>query len=580
MTRLNGPGHHHGSHFESMRAVRRVVAFFALSFFAHWLGARATAVLITQALRGKVFGSPDSNDIARRIVVDSDGSLYIAGITTPSRPGVQGWGSTEAGEATGKKDIFLAKFTASAKLVWVKRSGSKGDDVVNDLALSNEGLYLCGATTGRLGMDPRGSSDAFVMKFTTDGIKAWKRPFQFGSTEYDSCNAIFIDPNSRRIYLTGSTMGKLFGSVQPRKGTSNQFVCSFSEVPNDATAGLQLLQGRQTGSSGHSSGDAIAIGNNHVLLMTTEWESLNKRNRTTTYLSELSVDTLLHRKLHMIKSLDEGSFYARRMAAVNTTGDVYFVGTTYLDKGIVDYHALKYSLKDEDTRARPTWKQRVGSVAANAQMQTQTACIVADESHDVVYVAGVEDGYYANENSGVVITPLLKLRMDDGEVAQRWHRSTTTPEEKEEITDLALDLDKNVVYAGTWDGGAHLHSNTLLGSFGSRAQNSRQPGATPVATSNLHAGVVDEGGTKGRNRGRMVGYLLLGLGSLGIALTAMIAYGMRVSKRTIDGGDGDSQSGTNGIEEMRRQAVEAHRQAEGDEPESKDVVIGGSAAPC
>ncbi|CDF34625.1 unnamed protein product [Chondrus crispus] len=560
-----------------MRSLRRIVAFYTLSLFANWLTAGATAVLITQALRGKVFGSPDSNDVAKQIVVGADGSMYVAGVSTPSRPGGQAWGDPEAGDVLGNTDIFLAKFTASTELAWVKRTGSAGEDVVNDLVMAGEALYLCGATTGNLAMDPRGSSDAFVMKFTVDGAKAWRHPFQFGSNRNDSCNALSVDRNSMKIYVTGSTMGILFGSIQPRNTTTHHFLASFSEIQNNETLGLQLIQGRQTASSGNSSGDAIAIGNNHVLLMTTEWEDVRKRYRTVTYLRELSLDTLLDRKLHMIKSLDEGSFRATGMAAVNMSGDVFFVGTTNLDTNKTEYHALKYSLKNDDAKSSSMWTQRIGSVASNVKMPTQTPCIVADEANDVVYVAGVEDGYLPNENSSVVISPLIMLRMDNGEVAQRWHRSTTIAFDKEEITDIAFDLEKGAVYTGTWDGGVELLSNALVGSFGSRALNLSLPSAPPARNPNVTVTSIEA--KEEAKRSRTIGYILLGLASTGIAVTGMIAYGLRAARGKGNGSDDHLPDAANKMEEMRRQVLEAHLQAGGDHSAVAEVTIGGSAAP-
>lgn len=553
-----------------------------LLIFVQFLNAESTAVLINQALKGKVFGSPNSNDVAKRIVVGGDGAIYVAGETTPNKPDVVPWGDAEAGEATAKTDVFLAKFSTSGQLVWVKRFGSTGEDVLNDLILANGGLYLCGSTTGKLAIDPRGPADAFVMKFSLDGIKAWRHPFQFGSKRHDSCNSMHVDTNANIIYVTGTTTGKLFGSITPPNATSHSFVSSFSELLNDDIAGLQLIQGRQRGTHGNSSGEAIALSSNRVFQMTTEWEAMDKKHRAITYLNELEPETLVLRKLHMIKSSDEGSFQGRRMAAVNESGDIFIVGVTNLSGGRRDYHAVKFGLKEDNNVRGVLWVTKVGSVSTQAKLHIQVPSIVADKSHNVTYIAGVEDGYFTSDNAGVVIIPMYKLRMSNGEVAQRWHRSTTVPQDKEEVTDIALDPGKAVVYTGTWDGGPDLHANVLIGSFGSRGHTSRSPGSRPIASvQNTQNALMGEKEKKKAASTKVVGFVLLSLGGVGVVLAVAMAFQLRSSKRKIDLGDGDSYTDTeNAMQEMRRQVAESHRQAAFSRGEPRDVVVGGSAGPC
>lgn len=563
-----------------MRRRDRLAALQVLLTFAYLLTAESSAVLVTQALKGRVFGSPNSSDVAKRIVIGGDGSIYIAGITTPAKAGILPWGDAEAGEVTGKTDIFLAKFSTSGRLVWVKRTGSAGEDVLNDLKLANGGLYLCGSTTGKFAIDPRGSSDAFVMKYTLDGIKAWRHPFQFGSSRYDTCNSLQVDASSNTVYLTGTTMGKVFGSVTPANATTHYFVASFTEIFNDDAIGLQLIQGRQRGSHGNSSGDGIVMAKNRVFLMTSEWEDFDKKDRSITYLSELDREGLVLRKLHVIKTSDEGSFQGKRMTAVNETGDVYIAGVTNLPGDRKEYHAVKFSFNEGGGTSGVMWATRVGSVSSDARMMTQTPSIVADASRNVAYVAGVEDGYFTDGKSGIVIVPMFKLRMDNGEIAQRWQRATTIPLETEEVTDIALDPGKVVVYTGSWDGGPEFHANVLIGSFGSRGHSSRSPGSRPVTNGAfIQAGAANEEEKKKMGRGKVVGFVLLGLGVAGVVLTALVAFGMRSSKRNINMGDDKLPLTDNAMEEHRRQVAESHRSSGFSQAEANDVVVGGSASP-
>lgn len=82
-------------------------------------------------------GSPGNESIAG-VVTDSNGDSYVAGTTTGAL----------TGPAHGGGDAFLAKYSASGTLTWVRQFGTREDDSVTGLALRGDRLYIVGTTYG------------------------------------------------------------------------------------------------------------------------------------------------------------------------------------------------------------------------------------------------------------------------------------------------------------------------------------------------------------------------------------------------------------------------------------------------
>lgn len=578
------PRNHHVSPCEASKMGFRHLWLLVLVLPSLIITANAAKVLMSQVLRGRVFGSETSSDIPKRILVGEDGALYVGGTTIPKSEGDPAWGHVDAGEVVGKSDIFVAKFSSMGQLVWVKRTGSTGDEELRDLKIANEALYVCGWTEGNFGAASRGGADAFIMKFTLDGDKAWRYPLQFGSSEDDSCNALEIDAAGQRVFAVGSTRGKLFGSLKPVNNSAQFFSASFEEF--DDSVGLKLFVGRQNGSRGNSSSSAIAISGNHAFVMSTDWENQSAgKAYLHTHINVLDRETLLIHRRFRITGEGNNSFRGVRMVIVSETEDSYVIGESLHSNGTMSYNVLKITQTGNDSVDGVTWATRVGRRSTNASLLHQTPSLIVDDSAERVYVAGVEDGFFverssAEETSGVMIMPFIQIRSSTGVIEQCWHRTTSVPSEMEEITDIALDPANKVVYTGVWNGGYKFQSNVLIGSFGSTEHTSRRPGSIPVASVGFaQAGDEIERAKKESGRGKLVGYVLLGLGVGGVILTALILHGMRSSKRDVVLANSDESEGGIDMEEIRRQVAEAHRDSEILDNDVEGAVVGGSAAP-
>ena len=87
---------------------------------------------------------------------------------------------------------------------------------------------MTGHTTGGLdGNTNAGSSDLFVVKYDSGGIKQWTQ--QFGSSSPDLAYGIATDTGGN-VYVTGSTSGGLDGNTNA--GSNDFFVVKYDSGGN------------------------------------------------------------------------------------------------------------------------------------------------------------------------------------------------------------------------------------------------------------------------------------------------------------------------------------------------------------
>jgi uncharacterized delta-60 repeat protein len=147
-------------------------------------------------------------DTAFGLTTGLDGSIYLSGATTGALDGVKN---------NGNFDAFVTKFNADGLKSWTKQFGSTAEDMARDVATGLDGsIYICGITLGSFdGLINSGNYDAFLTKYSSDGVKIWTK-FVGTSTEDQSYDlTIGIDGS---IYMSGYTSGaldgQLFGGLQ------------------------------------------------------------------------------------------------------------------------------------------------------------------------------------------------------------------------------------------------------------------------------------------------------------------------------------------------------------------------------
>ncbi len=168
------------------------------------------------------------SEIVASIVSDDNGNCYATGYYI---------GATNFGGLTltssGKAEIFLAKYSSSGNLIWVKSAGSNDSDNANSVAIDNTGnVYITGYFSNNASFGDRTlttdgiNNDLFVAKFNSDGNIIWVK--QAGGPGYDYGNSIAVnDAGTLTIggYFKGT--GTFTFGVTPFIGKGNEFEYIF-----------------------------------------------------------------------------------------------------------------------------------------------------------------------------------------------------------------------------------------------------------------------------------------------------------------------------------------------------------------
>ena len=161
------------------------------------------------------FGTAESDEIIS-IALNNTG-LYLAGTTS----------GTIAGQpAGGVIDAVVAKYDFNGQPVWTRQFGTSGYDDALGIAVTAQGVYVAGNTTGTLpGQVNAGDYDALVRKYDLGGRVLWTK--QFGSAAHDEVLGIAADASG--VYAVGVTEGALPG--QRSKGSSDAFIVKLGDPP-------------------------------------------------------------------------------------------------------------------------------------------------------------------------------------------------------------------------------------------------------------------------------------------------------------------------------------------------------------
>ncbi len=187
--------------------------------FAVEKGNEAGAYIIDPAIAWSTYFGATDVEAAFSVVADTGGNTYVAGVTTSS----SGLVTTGAFQTTynGNRDAFLAKFDNDGVPQWCTYYGGTGNDnFFYVTADTSGGVYVSGITTTSSGMSTTGShqstfgggsSDAYLVKFSSNGTRLWATYFGGGGNEsttssYDDYMvSVTWDKPTNSVYLCGMT---------------------------------------------------------------------------------------------------------------------------------------------------------------------------------------------------------------------------------------------------------------------------------------------------------------------------------------------------------------------------------------
>ena len=158
----------------------------------------------------KLIGS-EREEISNDIAIDKSKNIYITGYTEGIIGNV---------ESSGERDVFLAKYSNTGNLQWVRQIGNTHAEGKSLAIDSKNYIYLIGYSFGDFDSNKNiGSSDIVIAKYNTEGDKLWAK--QYGTLSEDYGEDIAID-KSDNIFVTGYTYGNFYGNIN--MGGSDAFI--------------------------------------------------------------------------------------------------------------------------------------------------------------------------------------------------------------------------------------------------------------------------------------------------------------------------------------------------------------------
>ena len=173
----------------------------------------------------------------RAVATDPSGNVYLAGVTR-STTGISTPGPhLAAGPA--HRNAFLAKFNSAGVRLWATYYGGSGADYGMGVTTDAAGnVYLVGFTESTAGIATAGtyqtafagSTDGFIAKFNSAGVRQWGS--YFGGSNTEEGYSVAVD-NLGGVYLAGITQGSTTlasaGAFQAAfAGISDQFLVKFN----------------------------------------------------------------------------------------------------------------------------------------------------------------------------------------------------------------------------------------------------------------------------------------------------------------------------------------------------------------
>lgn len=162
------------------------------------------------------------------VATDNAGNVYIVGYTN-SGATIDGY------SASGDSDIVIAKYNSSGTKLWSRQFGAVGASALTfpgGIAIdSSNNIYIAGGTSGGTALDGTtriGTSDGFIVKYNSYGLKMWTREFGVASGTVGA-GAISID-SSGNLFIAGATTKALDGNTLT--GTTDFFVMRFDSSGN------------------------------------------------------------------------------------------------------------------------------------------------------------------------------------------------------------------------------------------------------------------------------------------------------------------------------------------------------------
>lgn len=179
-------------------------------------------------------------------VAVTDNSVYVAGSTTSAFPTFK---------TAGGPDAFVARYSPSGDLIWVRQFGSNNADRVAGVAANEDAVFLVGLCFAALPDNTfMGGSDLFVASYSAVGDRRWIH--QVGTSANDVAYGVAL--GSDAVFIVGLGGGTIDGEIYGG-GSSDILVARFTLEGNKTWTRLLGGQGRDIGFHIAVSADAVFV---------------------------------------------------------------------------------------------------------------------------------------------------------------------------------------------------------------------------------------------------------------------------------------------------------------------------------
>lgn len=226
-------------------------------FFMMLLNAAFGGILGAQGFQWAKRAGLWAYDYGYGITTDNSGNVYIAG-----KYEMKANFSGTVVPCQGNHDIYVAKYSPSGALAWVRTAGGYTGDYATCIATDGSYVYIAGEIEGAgakitfvgssITLYAQGSNDVFIAKYDLNGTLIWAR--RAGGYDWDKATGIACD-NSGNIYVCGyfknnSTFGGT--STIYSSGAEDIFVAKYNSSGT-------FLWVRKAGGSGRDEAKEIGV---------------------------------------------------------------------------------------------------------------------------------------------------------------------------------------------------------------------------------------------------------------------------------------------------------------------------------
>jgi hypothetical protein len=307
---------------------------------------------------------------------DPSGNAFLTGRTNGALDG----------EAQGKGDAFVAAYSPEGRAAWTRQLGTSEVDAAASIITDGGGnVLVAGNTSGDLASEQQGFGDAFIAKYSADGVSIWTS--QLGSNAPDGATGVSAAPGGAP-FVVGFTRGAL--SAERTTTDADAFLASYS-------AAGELIYTRQLGSapgyddfaqavSASTDGTVFVAGRTFGALA---GEALGSADA---FVAKYSADGALL----WARQFGTEDFDAAEGVSADAGGNVYVSGQTggFLAGGpgtVVGSHPF---IAKYDSNGELLWEQQLDAATMGA------ATSVASDAQGSVFIAGYTSASFGGANLG------------------------------------------------------------------------------------------------------------------------------------------------------------------------------------